>query len=176
MQRAAAQRRRNERRNDMSRNVQFSRNVGLAIALIGVLGLGGSALAATPAGPGVQVAVNGSVDDAVSQLKKMVGDGGMMVMGELHQGKVLSMTGINVSSETLFVGSPTVGKKLFSAQPGVGLVVPVRVNVYATAQGQTVVSYIPPSQQLAAFHDANVDMIAKMLDEKLQKMVGMLGK
>ncbi len=159
----------------MSRNARFSRNIGLAIALTGMLGFAGSALAATPAGPGVQVVVKGSVNDAVSQLKKLVAGGGMMVMGELHQGKVMAMTGLSVESETIFVGSPTAGKKLFSAEPGVGLVVPVRINVYKDAQGQTVVSYIPPSQQLGAFHDAQVDMIAKMLDENLQKMVGMLG-
>lgn len=160
----------------MSRNSRFSRKFGLAIALAGMLGLAGSALAATPAGPGVQVVVKGSVSDAVSQLKKLVADSGMMVMGELHQGKVMAMTGLKLSSETIFIGSPTIGKDLFSAQPGAGLVVPIRVNVYADAQGQTVVSYIPPSQQLSAFHDPKVDMIATMLDESFQKMVGMLAK
>ena len=44
------------------------------------------------------------------------------------------------------------------------------------AQGRTVVSYIPPSQQLSGFGDVAVDQIAKMLDDNLAKMVGMLGK
>ncbi len=101
--------------------------------------------------------------------------GGMMVMGELHQGKVLSMTGLKVQSETLFVGNPTVGKELFSAQPGAGLVVPVRINVYGDARGQTVVSYVPPSQQLSGFGDESVDKVAKMLDDKLAQLVGMIG-
>lgn len=160
----------------MSKITRLSRQVSVAIALVGVLGFAGTALAAQPVGPGVQVVVTGSVDDAVNQLRKMVADSGMMIMGELHQGKVLSMTGLKLQSETLFVGSPTIGKDLFSAQPGAGIVVPIRLNVYADAQGQTVVSYIPPSEQLSAFHDAKVDMIAKMLDESFQKMVAMLGK
>ena len=160
----------------MTTITKLSRRVGLAAAVLAVVGLAGSASAAQPAGPGVQAAVKGSVDDVVGQLRKAVAGGGMMVMGELHQGKVLAMTGINVSSETLFVGNPTVGKDIFSAAPGAGLVVPVRINVYADAQGRTVVSCIPPSQQLAAFHDAKVDMIAKMLDEKLEELVGMLGR
>jgi uncharacterized protein (DUF302 family) len=149
--------------------------VAAAIVVAGVLGVAGAASAAQPVGPGVQVVAKGSVDDVVGMLKKMVADGGMMVMGELHQGKVLSMTGLKVQSETLFVGSPTVGKDLFSAQPGAGLVVPVRINIYADAQGQTVVSYVPPSQQLSGFGDDAVDQIAKMLDDNLAKMVGMLG-
>jgi uncharacterized protein (DUF302 family) len=149
--------------------------VAAAIVVAGVLGVAGAASAAQPVGPGVQVVAKGSVDDVVAKLRKMVADGGMMVMGELHQGKVLSMTGLKVQSETLFVGSPTVGKDLFSAQPGAGLVVPVRINIYADAQGQTVVSYVPPSQQLSGFGDDAVDQIAKMLDDNLAKMVGMLG-
>ena len=150
--------------------------VVLAIIFAAVLGLTDVASAAQPTGPGVQIIAKGSVDETVSQLTKMVADGGMMVMGELHQGKVLAMTGLKVQSETLFVGSPTVGKKLFSVQPGAGLVVPVRINIYADAQGRTVVSYIPPSQQLSGFGDEAVDQIAKMLDGNLAKMMGMLGK
>ncbi len=150
--------------------------VVFSLIFAGVFGFAGAASAAQPAGPGVQVIAKGSVDETVSQLTKMVADGGMMVMGELHQGKVLAMTGLKVQSETLFVGSPTVGKKLFSAQPGAGLVVPVRINIYADAQGRTVVSYVPPSQQLSEFGDEMVDQVAKMLDANLAKLTGMLGK
>ena len=148
----------------------------MTIVFAGVFGLAGAVSAAQPAGPGVQIIATGSVDETVGQLTKMVADGGMMVMGELHQGKVLAMTGLKVQSETLFVGSPTVGKKLLSAQPGAGLVVPVRINIYADAQGRTVVSYIPPSQQLSGFGDDAVNQVAMMLDGNLAKMVGMLGK
>lgn len=148
----------------------------MAIAVAAALGLAGTALAAQPGGPGVQVVVKGSVDQVVGQLEKMVADGGMMVMGELNQGKILAMTGLKVQSESLFVGSPTVGKNLFSAQPGAGLVVPVRINIYQDAEGRTVVSYVPPSEQLAGFDDDAVNRIAAMLDENLAKMVGMLKK
>jgi uncharacterized protein (DUF302 family) len=150
--------------------------VALVVLVAGALAVAPVASAGQPAGPGVQVVANGSVDEVVDQLKKMVADGGMMVMGELHQGKVLSMTGLEVQSETLFVGNPTVGKELFSAQPGAGLVVPVRVNVYGDARGQTVVSYVPPSQQLSGFGDESVDKVARMLDDKLAELVGMIGQ
>jgi len=160
----------------MKSATRLSTRIILSIVLAAVLGFAGTVIAAPPAGPGVQVVVKGSVDDAITHLRKMVADSGMMVMGELHQGKVMSMTGLKLQSETIFIGSPTIGKDLFSAQPGVGLVVPIRVNVYADAQGQTVVSYTPPTQQLSAFHDPKVDTIATMLDDSFQKMVGMLAK
>ena len=127
-------------------------------------------------GPGVHVVAQGSVPDVLARIKKMVAANGMMVMGELHQGKVLSMTGLKTQSETLFVGNPTVGKKLFSAEPGAGLVVPVRINVYADARGRTIVRYIPPSKQLAAFGNGSVDKVASRLDGKLDKLVWMIGQ
>lgn len=147
--------------------------LGAALAL--ALGVVAPALAATH-GPGVQVVAKGSLADTLDQLEKMVAGNGMMVMGELHQGKVLAMTGLDVASETVFVGNPTVGKQLFSAEPGAGLVVPVRINLYVDSSGRTVVSYIPPSQQLAGFHNEKLDAVAKMLDGKLQTMVQMLAR
>ncbi len=124
----------------------------------------------------IQVNVNGSVTDAVGRLKKLVADNDMMIMGELHQGKVLSMTGISLQSESVFVGSPTVGKKLFSAEPGAGVVVPVRINLYADKQGKTVVIYTKPSTILHTFGNADVDKVADMLDTKLHNMVQMLAQ
>jgi len=125
--------------------------------------------------PVVQVTAKGSVTEVVGQLRKMVASKGMMVMGELHQGKVIGMTGLQVESETIFVGNPQVGKTLFGADPGVGVAVPVRVNVFRNAQGATVVSYVPPSEILKGFHNPQIDQVAQMLDATLHGMVGMLG-
>ena len=122
----------------------------------------------------IQTKVKGSVQDVVKALGKMVADNGMMVMGELHQGKVLEMTGLKVKSETIFVGSPTMGKKLFSADPGAGIVVPVRINVFGNGDGTTVVSYIPPTRLLGDFGDPKLTKMAGMLYGSLKSMVGML--
>ncbi len=154
--------------------VQFIRRLGVPVAFALAASLGASNALADNRGAIVQVRASGSVQGTLEQLKKMVADNGMMVMGELHQGKVLAMTGLKVDSETVFVGNPTVGKKLFSADPGVGIVVPIRINIYADGQGNTIVSYVPPSYLLSGFGNPQVSMVAKMLDEKLQKLTGML--
>ena len=157
----------------MQKNRRFSRFMPV-LTLMGSLMIAGPAWAQAHTSPGVEVEVEGSVEEVVGKLSKAVADGGMMVMGELHQGNVLSMTGLRVESETIFVGSPTVGKNLFTADPAAGLVVPIRVNVYANAAGQTVVSYIPPSQLLSGFNNPMINEIAEMLDGKLQMMTHML--
>lgn len=134
-----------------------------------------SALAQSGSGI-VKVQASKNFDQTISAFKKMVSDNGMMVMGQLNQGHVLSMTGISVKSQTFFVGNPNVGKKLFSADHAVGTVVPVRVNIYEGEDGHTYVAYIPPSEELSSLNNKKVDMVAKMLDQKLQKLTGMLGK
>ena len=162
----------------MERKLTWKHTLLAVLLTLTTLGIGGAAVAAVaaPIGPGVQVKVKGTLNQALSNLKETVADNGMMVMGELHQGKVLAMTGLHTQSETVFVGNPTVGKKLFSAEPGAGLVVPVRVNLYVDSQGDTVLSYIPPSRELDAFGNAKVSGVAKMLDKKLHMLASMLAK
>jgi uncharacterized protein (DUF302 family) len=159
----------------MSRQSSTFKAIFFSTTMVMLLSFAGSALAANK-GPIVQVKVRGSVDEVLDKLKKAVASNGMMVMGELHQGKVLEMTGLRVKSETVFVGNPTVGKDVFSADPGAGIVLPVRINVFDDGHGNTIVSYVPPSHLLNSFGNAKVSGIAKMLDGMLQGLVGMLGQ
>ncbi len=122
----------------------------------------------------VQVKAAGSVPSVVAKLKNMVHKNGMMVMGELHQGRVMSMVGLNIESESIFIGSAAVGKKLFSANPGVGIAVPVRINVYRDTNGSTIVAYVPPSRILSVYHNPMINKVAGMMDGKLKMMTGML--
>jgi uncharacterized protein (DUF302 family) len=109
-------------------------------------------------------------NQTVSQVKSATGQNGLMVMGHLNQGRMLSMTGLHLNAESFLVGNPNVGKKLFSADPAVGLYVPVRIFVYEGSDGHTYVTYERPSAALGQFNNPKVSMIAKMLDEKVQRI------
>lgn len=159
----------------MSRQLSTLKIALYAAGVATLLTFGGTAFAANK-GPIVQVKASGSVDEVLDKLKKGVAANGMMVMGELHQGKVLEMTGLRIKSETVFIGNPTVGKDAFAAEPGAGVVLPVRVNVFDDGHGRAIVSYVPPSHLLSSFGNPRVTGIAKMLDGKLQNLVGMLGQ
>ncbi len=117
-----------------------------------------------------------SFNQTIDGLKKGVAKNGMMVMSEINQGKMLAMTGIKLNAVSLFVGNPTVGHKLFVADRAVGFVVPIRLNVYDDANGNTYISYVKPSAQLSVLNNKQVDMIANMLDQKLQMLTGMFAK
>lgn len=113
-----------------------------------------------------------SYEQTVNKLKEAVSHGGMMVMAQVDQGHMLSMTGLNLKATLFLVGNPTVGKKLFDQNHGVGLYVPLRVFVYE-ANGKTFVSYDKPSSLLEQFNDKQINMVAKMLDQKVEGLAQM---
>jgi len=115
-----------------------------------------------------------SFHKTVSEFKKLVSQNGMMLLGTINQGKVMGMTGLSLKSETFFIGNPVMGKKLFEAQKGAGVLIPVRVNIYVNGKGQTVLSYLQPSAELADFHNPVLIKMGSMLDKNLSMMASML--
>lgn len=121
----------------------------------------------------VTVKSSKNFDGTIDAIKKAVSGGGMMVLSELNQGKVLTMTGLHINAHSFFIGNPTVGKMAFSADPSVGLVIPVRVNVYEQ-NGATYVNYFKPSELFSSFDNAKVKMLGEKLDGKLEMMMKMI--
>ncbi len=144
------------------------------LMFLGTVLFGGMTRPVLAAGTLVSVTSHASFTTTVAKFKKLVAKNGMMILGMLNQGKVMGMTGLRLKSETFFVGNPTMGKKLFSARKGVGVVIPVRVNIYQNSHGKTVVSYLEPSKELAVFHDPMLVKMGMMMDKNLAMMTGML--
>lgn len=145
-------------------------------SLLLVFGLAVAGLISQPAfaqAGRVTVESEHSYQQTVANLRKAVGQGGMMVMGQVNQGRVLSMTGLRLNASLFLVGNPTVGKKLFEQNHGVGLYLPLHVFVYQAKDGKTYVSYDKPSAELDQFHNTQIDMAANMLDRKVQQMAQM---
>lgn len=117
-----------------------------------------------------------SYDQTVKELKQLIAKNGMMVLSEIQQGKILSMTGLTLKAVSLFVGKPQVGKKLFSANRGVGIAVPIRLNIYKNTDGKTYINFVNPSFQLRSFKNKRIQKIAMMLDQKLAKLTKMISK
>lgn len=157
-----------------NKNLLFTVLTVLAIMFAGVIGTNGN-LYAQDNGV-VIVQSKKSFTETIDEAKKLVAKNGMMVLSTIDQGKILSMTGIDVKGTSLFVGNPQVGNKLFSADRGAGLVVPVRLNIYEGTDGKTYINYVKPSFQFETFKNDKINEIAKMLDQKLGMLTGMLSK
>ncbi|MCA9757798.1 MAG: DUF302 domain-containing protein [Candidatus Eisenbacteria bacterium] len=119
----------------------------------------------------LRATVDGTEEEVLAKLRRAVEESGLRVMSELHQSKALATAGATVQSETFFVGNPELGKHLFAIEPGAGVVLPMRMNVYVDAAGHTTIAYIPPSLELAAFGNADLDRAAQKLDAKLAGIV-----
>ena len=116
---------------------------------------------------------NKSFDEVTKAVKSLVAKNGMMIMAEVDQGKMLSMTGLTLKATLYIIGNPVVGKQLFEQDHAVGLYVPVRIFVYSDASGKTSVSYDKPSTLLSQFQNPKVNMVAEMLDQKLEGLANM---
>ena len=127
-------------------------------------------------GTRVTVDSSKSFEQVVDALKSLVAKNGMMVMAEVNQGQMLSMTGLSLKATLFLVGNPTVGKQLFEQNQAVGLYVPLRVSVYADANGRTHIEYDRPSSLLGQFGNEQIAMVAKMLDEKLDGLASMAAR
>lgn len=95
-----------------------------AILSVSTIGLSFGADAAFNADR-VTVPSDKSFEDVTNAVKTLVAKNGMMVMAEVNQGKMLSMTGVNLKATLFVVGNPTVGKQLFEQDHAVGLYVPL---------------------------------------------------
>ncbi len=114
-----------------------------------------------------------SFDDVTKAVKSLVAKNGMMVMAEVDQGKMLSMTSLHLQAKLFLIGNPNVGKQLFEQDHAVGLYVPLRLFVYTDANGKTYVAYDKPSTLLPQFQNEKVGMVAGMLDQKIEGLATM---
>jgi len=143
------------------------RTGALALAL-GISALAVPAYAADGATDAlVTVASSKSFEQVSDAVKSLVAKNGMMVMAQVDQGKMLSMTGLTLKATVFLVGNPTVGKQLFEQSHAVGLYVPLRIAVYVDTDGKTYVQYDKPSTLLGKFKNDKIAMVAQVLDEKI---------
>lgn len=150
------------------RNIILGAVIGIASAGLAFAGSNTSF-----SGDRVTISSDKPFEEVASAIKSLVAKNGMMVMAEVNQGKMLSMTGLDLKATLFVVGNPTVGKQLFEQDHGVGLYVPLRVFVYADASGKTFVSYDRPSTLLGQFQNSKIGMVAEMLDQKLDGLANM---
>lgn len=157
------------------RRLKVAGSITLMFALL-VFVFSHRVLAATDGAIPVEVASSLSFDQTVDKVRTLVAKNDMMVMGEINQGKMLSMTGLKLNGISLIVGNPTVGKKIFSSEPAAGLAIPIRLYIFEDSHHQVFISYYKPSELLSQYHNPQVDMVGTMLDEKLENLTAMASK
>lgn len=121
----------------------------------------------------VTVDSNKSFDQVNEAVKSLVAKNGMMIMAQVDQGKMLSMTGLKLNATLYLIGNPVVGKQLFEQNHAVGLYVPLRLFVFGDENGKTHLAYDKPSSLLSQFSNGKIDMVGQMLDQKIEGLATM---
>lgn len=106
----------------------------------------------------------------VSLLQHAIKSDGLMILGQVNQKSILSMTGLNLQgAHSFFVGNPRVGKKLFDMTTEVTMVIPARISVWVR-NGTTYVGYFKPSAMMAMVN-SSLTKPGTMLDKKFHQIV-----
>ncbi|KJF87791.1 DUF302 domain-containing protein [Photobacterium phosphoreum] len=92
----------------------------------------------------------------------------MMVMGKIDQGKVLSMTGLDLKGTSFLIGNPEMAKKVFSMNPAAGAVLPLRLYVW-NQNNKTWIGWFNPAEQLGMISPKLV-MPGQMLEKKIMNI------
>lgn len=118
----------------------------------------------------VTVQSNYDYSTTLNKLQKAIKADGLMVLGQVNQQAVMSMTGLKLEgAHSYLVGNPRVGKKLFGMTAEVATVIPGRISVWAN-HGTTYVGYFEPSV-LMGMINSSLKSPGAMLDKKFQQIV-----
>lgn len=99
----------------------------------------------------VSYTANQGFEATVGALNKAVADHGMMIVGEVNQDAELAANGLRLpGASSFFVGNPQLGKTFFDATKAIGAVVPVRMHVWADADGPAHIGYFDPAPEFSA--------------------------
>ena len=110
-------------------------------------------------------------EDMEAKIHAMEGSSGFMLFAVRDHGQLLSLKGRRVSARQYEVGNPLIALEMTQADVRAGEYAPLRIYVYAGEDHLTHVDYDLPSTVFGRFHSAEVDRVAKGLDEKLGRLI-----
>jgi uncharacterized protein (DUF302 family) len=106
-----------------------------------------------------------------AKIHAMEGSSGFMLFAVRDHGQLLSLAGKQGSARQYEVGNPLIALQMTQVDVRAGEYAPLRVYVYAGDDHLTHVDYDLPSSVFGRLHSAEVDKVAKGLDEKLDALI-----
>ena len=106
-----------------------------------------------------------------ARLEKMVGPSGFMHFRTSDHGALLRLAGQKKKALQYLLGNPLFAIQMTQHDIRAGLYAPLRVLLYEDERGKTCVEYDKPSSQFGQFNNTKVTEVAKMLDQKLERLV-----
>ncbi|UJF17069.1 DUF302 domain-containing protein [Vibrio sp. SS-MA-C1-2] len=108
--------------------------------------------------------------ETTQALKESISSNGLMVMGNINQQKVMSMSGLKMEgAQSFLVGSPKMGKKVLEMAPAAGANIPLRIYVWEE-QGKTTIGWFNPEVLMTSI-SPKLQKAGSMLESQLSKVV-----
>ena len=100
-------------------------------------------------------------------LKRIAGEDGLAIHYIAFHGDLLALKGERRPLTAYYIGNVLSAVEMTKVNPAAGLYAPLRVVVYANAEGGTTMEYDRPSSMFGQFKDGEIDAMAQSLDQRL---------
>lgn len=106
-----------------------------------------------------------------TKIDGMAGKEGLMIFGILDHGRTLELFGIRQKAKQYEIGNPLVAASMTKYDVRAALYAPLRVLVYVSTDGVTVVAYDLPSSLFGALGNSDITAVGISLDNKLKNLL-----
>ncbi len=96
---------------------------------------------------------------------------GFMIHFVAEQGDLLALEGKRQRGNVYYLGNVVAAAQMTKLNFSAALYAPLRLNVYENAHGGTTFEYDKPSTQFGQFHNADIDEVARSLDDHLLRLI-----
>jgi uncharacterized protein (DUF302 family) len=110
---------------------------------------------------------NNDIEGLRAALKRIAGEDGLAIHYIAFHGDLLALKGERRPLTAYYIGNVLSAVEMTKVNPAAGLYAPLRVVVYANAEGGTTMEYDRPSSMFGQFKDAEIDAMAQSLDQRL---------
>lgn len=109
--------------------------------------------------------------DVEAKIRAMEGTSGFMLFAMRDHGQLLSLKGRTEFDRQYEIGNPLIAVEMTQADLRAGEYAPLRICVYVGEDKMTHVDYDLPSTVFGRFKSAQVDKVARSLDQKLEALI-----
>lgn len=115
-----------------------------------------------------------SAEKTIRHLKVAIEDKGMSIMQEIRHQDAAEKVGLELDYNTVLVfGNPSVGTKLMQTDPQIGIMLPLKIHVFA-AEKDVWVSYISPLSYTQYYNLQNAEGILNKMEATLKEIVSVV--
>jgi len=99
---------------------------------------------------------------------------GLMILGSIPHGLIISLTGERRRAKQYLIGNPLLAQAMMKVHPEAGVYAPLRVMFHENDLGKTVITYEKPSTLFGQWTEQVFQETGKLLDEKMEILVRLI--